>query len=120
MAGSLGATPYSVEEEKVTLTAGQKCILQLKVSEVIVNRRSIDKKLRDLFDDPKRCDKLFNIYLKLHTQSQQHFRSKNNGRVITEQADNKVIKLEQFYPLNSQIDLLAPLKDKKESQIQTK
>ena len=45
------------------------------------------KKLRDMFDDTKKCEKLASIYLKLHTKKLQ-YKYKSQGRVVTEDAYN--------------------------------
>ena len=63
-------TPYSVKESTYTsVKPMQRGVLQVRVHDVIINRSSLDKKLRDVFDDTKKCEKLFSIYLKLHTSS---------------------------------------------------
>ena len=66
-------------------------MLNIKINNVIINQDSIDTKLHEYFKDEEKFDKMFQIYLKLHS-SRTHKKSPNNGRLISKETFKKVFK----------------------------
>ncbi len=63
----------------------------MKINEAVIFRENInDLKLKEILDDNIKFDRIFQVYVKLHTKS-QHFKSQNPGRLISEEIYQKVV-----------------------------
>lgn len=72
----------------------------MKIGQAIINHEAIEPKLVEYFDDEAKFDKVFTIYLKVHT-AKQHFKSSNKGKLISKETYNKVIKSNQIVVIKS-------------------
>ena len=86
----LRASDLSSQEDTAQTIRDKQGLLKLWVLEAFIDSCSVDAKLRPFMKPGKDFEKLFSIYLKLHS-TQKHFKSSSYGKLISHKVYKDVI-----------------------------